>query len=166
MWLILVRFAAMVVGLGFAHFLEAPAKMAYPALLYIELPQSLYVQWGPPLAFFLRRQKAPCWFLASSLALPLGFFGLVAPANAAFRAAPASTSPSDFAELQNNWEFGHALAFWAPVWSVRIVDPISLCRVAQNRHAVTPEFTGGIRIRRITRSAEPSPGGAKGRVTR
>ena len=43
-----ILLVALVCGLGFAHVLEAPAKMAYPARLYLEQQQPLYVQWGPP----------------------------------------------------------------------------------------------------------------------
>lgn len=123
---------ALVCGLGFAHVLEAPAKKAYPAPLYVELQKSLYVQWGPPqiggfleplaiaatglLALSLWRQRLPHRFTLAGvfllfLAFPVVFFLLVAPANSAFRAATPLTFPPNWADLRDSWEMGHALRF-------------------------------------------------------
>ena len=123
---------ALACGLAFAHVLEAPAKMADPAPFYIQLQNSLYVQWGPSqiggfleplaigatglLAFLLWQQKLSfqfplAGFVALVVAFPLVFFLLVAPANAALRAATVTAIPANWAELRNNRELGHALRF-------------------------------------------------------
>ncbi len=123
---------ALVCGLAFAHVLEAPAKLAYPARLYIELQKSLYVQWGPPqiggflepiaiattglLAFLLWQQQLPfrltlAALIALLLAFPVVFFWLVAPSNAAFHAATTSAFPPHWTDLRASWELGHALRF-------------------------------------------------------
>ena len=46
--LLTVVLVALSLGLAFAHVLERPAKMQYPADLYVTLQRSLYVHWGPP----------------------------------------------------------------------------------------------------------------------
>ena len=111
-----ILLVALVCGLGFAHVLEAPAKMAYPARLYLERHRSLYVQWGPPqmggfleplaigvtglLTFVLWQRKLVfrfplVAFFASLLAFPWVSFLLDAPANAAIRAATLPAFPAD-----------------------------------------------------------------------
>ena len=137
MWLDVLRvFAtlliALVSGLSFAHILEAPAKMAYPGPLYVELQKTLYVQWGPPqiggflepfaiastglMAFVLWQQKLPFRFALVScislmIAFPVVFFWLVAPANAAFQTASPVTLPPNWTEVRDQWELGHAIRF-------------------------------------------------------
>lgn len=133
----LFRFAtillvALLTGLAFAHVLERPAKMQYDPALYIDLQQSLYVQWGPPniggvleplaivatalLAFFLRKAKHELRFhlgalVALLMAFPVVFFWLVAPANSIFLATALPDIPADWADQRSNWESGHVIRF-------------------------------------------------------
>jgi hypothetical protein len=115
-----ILLVALLLGLGFAHVLERPAKMLYEAELYVTLQKTLYVAWGPPnvggilepaavlatllLAFLLRKGKRAFWLTLGAgfglvLAFPVVFFALVAPANAAFLAA----TPPLF--LPTGWDY-------------------------------------------------------------
>ncbi len=83
---------ALLLGTSFAHVLERPAKLQYPASLYVTLQQTLYVHWGPPsIGGFLEP--------------------LVEPANAVFRAADPSAAPRDWRALRAQWELGHSVRF-------------------------------------------------------
>jgi hypothetical protein len=48
-----LQLAALTMGLLFAHVLELGPKFGYPPALYIELNNSLYVWYGPPLGALL-----------------------------------------------------------------------------------------------------------------
>ena len=45
---ITILLTALLVGMTFCHVLELPAKMEYPASLYLTLHRTLYVTFGPP----------------------------------------------------------------------------------------------------------------------
>jgi hypothetical protein len=127
-----ILLVSLLLGLAFAHVLERPAKMRYDAALYITLQKTLYVAWGPPnvggilepaailatisLAFILRKRKRAFSYtlgagIALLLAFPVVFFSFVAPANEVFLAAPPSSIPANWMEMQRSWENGHAIRF-------------------------------------------------------
>jgi hypothetical protein len=123
---------ALLLGLSFAHALEAPSKFRYDAELYVSVQQTLYVEWGPPnvggflepaaivatiVAVFLVRRDRSALILTLLaavlllLAFPVVFFWLVAPANAFFRDASLSAIPPDWTLYRQSWEMGHLIRF-------------------------------------------------------
>ncbi len=109
---ITITLTALLMGATFCHVLESPAKMRYPAELYLTLHRTLYVAFGPPnigafieigailaavaLVFLTRKRRPAFWLtLAGAAFLVAGlvvYFVFVEPANVAiaglFRAGP------------------------------------------------------------------------------
>lgn len=123
--------AALLTGMTFCHVLEMPAKMLYPAQLYLTLHRTLYVAFGPPnvgvvielgailtsaVLVFLLRQRSGFWptligaacFLAG-LAM---YFVLVEPANVALRAMSIEAPAQDWGVWRDQWEVGHSVHFF------------------------------------------------------
>ncbi len=130
--LITIVLVALLMGLGFAHVLERPAKMLYDAAFYLTLQKTLYVAWGPPniggileptailsmftLAFILRNNKLDFWLVLSAgiallAAFPFVFFAFVGPSNETFLAATTNPIPDNWKELRDSWETGHTIRF-------------------------------------------------------
>lgn len=122
--------AALTMGLLFAHVLELGPKFSYPAELYIQLNNSLYVWFGPPLGALLylgsiiaagvltwlvrRRRAVLAWTGAAALlqvAALVTYFTVVEPVNQRLRPLPPGVVPEDFTTLRAQWEFGHATGF-------------------------------------------------------
>jgi hypothetical protein len=144
MMLNLLRFAAILfsalgMGLGLAHALELPVKLAYDPALYMAVTSTLYRYYGligGPiqllaliatcfLCWTVRRRPmfgltlAACASLGVSLIL---WFALVQPVNAqwasALQAGPDAARDA-YLRLRNRWEFGHLAAFIA--WTTGFV---------------------------------------------
>jgi hypothetical protein len=131
-YFITLLLVALLMGTSFAHVLELPAKMQYDGALYVTLQKTLYVEWGPPnfggflepgailgtamLAYLVRKQRPAVWLTLAAticllLAFPVVFFWLVNPSNVAFRDSTPAALPTDWVELRERWEYGHALRF-------------------------------------------------------
>jgi hypothetical protein len=151
-----VLLVALLLGLAFAHVLERPAKMLYDADLYVTLQKTLYVAWGPPnvggflepaailatlsLTFVVRKRKRAFWLtlgagFALLLAFPVIFFIFVAPANAAFLAAPSTSIPADWMELRARWETGHAIRFVLQMLALSLLILSILLETGNDNHA-------------------------------
>ncbi len=121
---------ALTMGLLFAHVLELGPKFGYPAELYIQLNNSLYVWYGPPLGALLyvgsivaagvltwlvrRRRAVLAWTGAAATlqaAALVTYFAVVEPVNQRLRPLPPGAVPEDFTALRAQWEFGHATEF-------------------------------------------------------
>ncbi|MBD2307744.1 DUF1772 domain-containing protein [Chroococcidiopsis sp. FACHB-1243] len=122
--------AALSMGMAFCHVLELPAKMNYPASLYLTIQQSLYRQFGSfpgifsevgsivaaiVLTFSVRKRRpAFQWtsigtiFLAAALVV---WFAFVAPMNAEFAQWTVDSIPADWTQVRNQWEYSHATRF-------------------------------------------------------
>jgi hypothetical protein len=144
--------AALLMGTTFCHVLELPAKMEYPASLYLTLHRTLYVAFGPPgpgpfieigsilaaaVLVFLVRKRRPAFVLtllgALSLAASLAvYFALVEPTNVEMKSWALDALPKDWTRWRDQWEYGHAahfvlhlVGFGALVLSVLIEIPTS-----------------------------------------
>ncbi|MGF1567101.1 MAG: DUF1772 domain-containing protein [Nodosilinea sp.] len=143
--------SALVTGMALCHALELPAKMQYPADLYVTVQNSLYVAFGPPhIGAFIemaapvaaitltilarqRRSALPWMLIAVSfmlLAFPILFFVFTEPVNTVFRAATPDTVPANWEQLRRQWEYSHLarfgchlVAFSALVTSVLVETP-------------------------------------------
>jgi Domain of unknown function (DUF1772) len=123
---------ALFMGLEFAHTLELPAKMQYDGGLYVTLQNSLYRYFGAPgLGAFitvfavlaaialtvLMRKRRPAfeWALAGTICLaiafPLIYFLRIEPVNVVIEQATATTVPTNWEQLRNQWEYAHATNF-------------------------------------------------------
>lgn len=121
---------ALTMGMSFAHTLELPGKMKYDGKLWWHLSRTLYRPWwgragyvegvalcsGPGLAYLVRHRRpalpltlgaVACLLLAN----PIVFFRCVQPANTATLHTTPEELPSNWTELRNGWEYGHALRF-------------------------------------------------------
>lgn len=123
--------AALLMGTTFCHVLEWPAKMQYPASLYLTLHRTLYVAFGPPgpgafieigailaaavLVFLVRRRRPAFWLTlvgAVCLAAGLGvYFAFIESANVAMRSMVIDAPPADWTRWREQWEYGHAAHF-------------------------------------------------------
>ncbi|MBD1919364.1 MULTISPECIES: DUF1772 domain-containing protein [Cyanophyceae] len=125
--------SALVTGMAFCHALELPAKMRYPADLYVTLQNSLYVAFGPPhigalielaapvsaiaLAILVpHRRPALPWTLTAVgfmlLAFPILFFVFIEPVNTVFRAATPDAVPANWEQIRRQWEYSHLARFF------------------------------------------------------
>lgn len=130
--LITLILVALFMGLEFAHALELPAKMQYDGVLYVTIQNSLYRYFGTPgpgalitvgavlsaiaLTVLVRnRRPAFWWTLASTLCLtiafPLIYFLRIEPVNVVIEQANASSVPTDWEQLRNQWEYAHSTNF-------------------------------------------------------
>ena len=128
---ITITLTALLMGATFCHVLESPAKMRYPAELYLTLHRTLYVAFGPPnigafieigailaavALVFLTRRRRPAFrltlagaaFLVAGLAV---YFAFVEPANVAMKAMPLNAPPADWTRWRDQWEYGHIAHF-------------------------------------------------------
>ena len=122
---------ALLMGATFCHVLESPAKMRYPAELYLTLHRTLYVAFGPPnigvfieagailaaviLVFLTRKRRPAFWLtLAGAVFLIAGlavYFAFVEPANVAMKAMSLDSAPSGWTRRRDQWEYGHMARF-------------------------------------------------------
>ena len=132
-------FAALALGTSLAHVLERPAKLQYPAALWITIQHTLYSQFGPPnpmafvepaailaalcLTLLLLRRPRPvrgsdgraaaiAALVCLLLAFPLVYFWLVEPVNVILREVRPAAPPADWMDLRQQWETGHAIRFF------------------------------------------------------
>src|SRR5262245_44209107 len=128
---ITITLTALLMGATFCHVLESPAKIRYPAELYLTLHRTLYVAFGPPNvgAFieigaiiaavalaFLTRKRRPAFrlTLAGAALLVTGlvvYFVFVEPANVAMKAMSPNAPPADWTQWRDQWEYGHIARF-------------------------------------------------------
>jgi len=128
---ITINLTALLMGATFCHALETPARMRYPAELYLTLHRTLYVAFGPPnigafieigailaaaaLVFLTRKRRPAYWltlagaaFLVAGLAV---YFAVVEPANVAMKAMPLTAPPAEWTRWRDQWEYGHIARF-------------------------------------------------------
>jgi hypothetical protein len=128
---ITIVLTALLMGATFCHVLEWPAKMRYPAELYLTFHRTLYVAFGPPnigvfieagailaavTLVFLTRKRRPAFYLtlagAASLAAGLAvYLAFVEPANVAMKAMSIDSPPADWTRWRDQWEYGHMAHF-------------------------------------------------------
>jgi hypothetical protein len=130
--LITLIFAALFMGLEFAHALELPAKMQYDGALYVTVQNSLYQYFGAPgpgaivtvgavlcaiaLTVLVRKHRPAFWWaligtLCLAIAFPLIYFLQIEPVNTVIEQATARSVPTDWTRLRNQWEYAHATNF-------------------------------------------------------
>jgi hypothetical protein len=122
---------ALLMGMTFCHVLELPAKLQYPATLYLTLHRTLYVAFGPPnigafievgtilaatvLVFLVYQHRPAFWLtLLGAVSLIAGlvvFFAYVEPANVALKSMTLNAPPPEWTRWRNQWEYGHAAHF-------------------------------------------------------
>jgi predicted membrane channel-forming protein YqfA (hemolysin III family) len=128
---ITITLTALLMGATFCHVLEWPAKMRYPADLYLTLHRTLYVAFGPPnigafieigailaavaLALLTRKRRpafrltlAGAAFLVTGLVV---YFVFVEPANVAMKAMSLNAPPAGWTQWRDQWEYGHIAHF-------------------------------------------------------
>jgi Domain of unknown function (DUF1772) len=128
---ITITLTALLMGSSFCHVLESPAKMQYPAELYLALHRTLYMAFGPPnigafieidailaavtLVFLTRKRRPAFWLtLAGAASLIAGlavYFAFVDPANAAMKAMSLASRPAGWTQWRDQWEYGHLARF-------------------------------------------------------
>ena len=128
---ITITLTALLMGTTFCHVLESPAKMRYPAELYLTLHRTLYVAFGPPnvgafieigailaavaLVFLTRKRRPAFWLtLAGAAFLVAGlvvYFVFVEPANVAMKAMSLNAPPGSWTQWRDQWEYGHIAHF-------------------------------------------------------
>lgn len=130
--LITLILAALFMGLEFAHALELPAKMQYDAIAYLTIQNSLYQYFGAPgpgafitvgailstiaLTVLVRKRRPAFWWtlvgtLCLAIAFPLIYFLRIEPVNVVIEQATASSIPTNWEQLRNQWEYAHATNF-------------------------------------------------------
>lgn len=130
--LITLIFVALFMGLEFAHALELPAKMQYDGAFYVTIQNSLYQYFGAPgpgavitvcavlsaiaLTVLVRKHRSAFrWALVGTLCLtiafPLIYFLRIEPVNVVLEQATASSAPTGWEQLRNQWEYAHATNF-------------------------------------------------------
>ncbi|HZP81164.1 MAG TPA: hypothetical protein VFB21_05980 [Chthonomonadaceae bacterium] len=144
-------FTALLLGLTFSHVMEMPAKMQYPASLYLTLHRTLYltygtwpgilVQFGAIIATivlaFLVRSRRPAFGLTllAAFCLVVEFFGvwvpIIAPANAEMKRWAVEAAPANWIRWRNQWEYAHAARF--------VLDLIALSALVISVLRETPE---------------------------
>jgi len=128
---ITITLTALLMGATFCHVLESPAKMRYPAELYLTLHRTLYAAFGPPnigafieigailaalaLLFLTRKRRRSFWltlagaaFLVAGLAV---YFAIVEPANVEMKAMSLNAPPAGWPRWRDRWEYGHIARF-------------------------------------------------------
>jgi ABC-type xylose transport system permease subunit len=157
---ITIILAALSMGMAFCHVLELPAKMNYPASLYLTIQQSLYWQFGSfpgifsevgaifgviALTVFVRKRQ-PAFFLtlagAIFLALALViWFLFVAPMNAEFAQWTVDSIPANWTQVRNQWEYSHATRFVLQLigFSALLISILAETSKNRSRDRVTSE---------------------------
>jgi membrane associated rhomboid family serine protease len=128
---ITITLISLLMGATFCHVLEWPAKIRYPADLYLTLHRTLYVAFGAPnigasieigaifaavaLAFLTRKRRPAFWLtLAGAAFLAVGlivYFVFVEPANVAMKAMSLDAPPAGWTQWRDQWEYGHIAHF-------------------------------------------------------
>ena len=128
---ITITLTALLMGATFCHVLESPAKMRYPAELYLTLHRTLYVAFGPPnigafveigaifaalaLVFLTRKRRPAFWLTLAGVAFLVAglvvYFVFVEPANVAMKAMPLNAPPASWTRWRDQWEYGHIAHF-------------------------------------------------------
>jgi hypothetical protein len=123
--------SALAMGLAFCLTLEMPAKMQYPAELYMTLQHTLYRQFGgwpgilvelgaiisTAILVYLVRHRKPAFLLTGIgfACVSLAFFGVwllfIAPMNAETARWAAGAIPHNWAATRNQWEYSHVAHF-------------------------------------------------------
>jgi hypothetical protein len=130
---ITIILSALVTGMALCHALELPAKMQYPASLYITVQNSLYVAFGPPnigafiemtaplaaigLVILVRKRRPVLQLTLIAvafmlLAFPVIFFAFTEPVNTIIRSATPESIPANWQQLRNQWEYSHLARFF------------------------------------------------------
>jgi hypothetical protein len=117
-------FTAIATGVALCHALELPNKMALSATTWLDIQKILYNGFGKVLGpvecgallttlfvLFLIRKRRRTFILTlvSSVSIAIAlivWLSFVAPAN--FRVDTALTVPTDWMQIRNQWEYGHA----------------------------------------------------------
>ncbi|BAY90642.1 MULTISPECIES: DUF1772 domain-containing protein [unclassified Tolypothrix] len=123
---------ALFMGLEFAHALELPPKMQYDGALYVTMQNSLYRYFGAPgpgafitvgvvlcaiaLTILVRKHRVAFWWtlagtLCLAIAFPLIYFLRIEPVNVVIEQANATSLPTNWQQLRNQWEYAHATNF-------------------------------------------------------
>jgi Domain of unknown function (DUF1772) len=158
---ITITLAALSMGMAFCHTLELPAKMNYPASLYLTIQHSLYREFGSfPGIFsevgaivcaialtFLVRKRRPAFnwtiigvnFLALALVV---WFSFVAPMNAEFARWTVDSIPADWTRVRNQWEYSHATRFVLQLvgFSALLISILVETSKNRSRESVTPNL--------------------------
>lgn len=149
---ITIILTALLTGATFCHTLELPAKMNYPAVLYLILQKSLYGMFGPRgvgayielgavlatiiLLFLLDKgRRAFILTLVATICLliafPVLFFLFNSPVNAIWSQVNTPESiPANWMALRNQWEYSHAARF--------VLHLIALCALVLSVIFETP----------------------------
>ncbi|BAZ01020.1 hypothetical protein NIES37_50180 [Tolypothrix tenuis PCC 7101] len=130
--LITLIIVALFMGLEFAHALELPPKMQYDGALYVTIQNSLYGYFGAPgpgafitvgavlcviaLTILVRKHRVAFWWtlagtLCLAIAFPLIYFLRIEPVNVVIEQANATSLPTNWQQLRNQWEYAHATNF-------------------------------------------------------
>ncbi|BAY29503.1 hypothetical protein NIES2107_13460 [Nostoc carneum NIES-2107] len=123
---------ALFMGLEFAHALELPPKMQYDGAFYVTIQNSLYRYFGAPgpgafitvgavlcaiaLTILVRKHRVAFWWtlagtLCLAIAFPLIYFLRIEPVNVVIEQANATSLPTNWQQLRNQWEYAHATNF-------------------------------------------------------
>lgn len=170
---ITILLTALLVGMTFCHVLELPAKMEYPASLYLTLHRTLYAAFGPPgpgpfieigailaagVLVFLVRKHPPAFWLTllavSSLATGLAvYFAFVEPANVEMKGWILAAPPSDWTNWRDRWDYGTRSIFFSILWdSARWSSRWWLTHIGRARHAPRRQV-----VSRIASQHRPNP---------
>lgn len=130
--LITLIIVALFMGLEFAHALELPPKMQYDGAFYVTIQNSLYRYFGAPgpgafitvgailcaiaLTVLVRKHRVAFWWtlagmLCLAIAFPLIYFLRIEPVNVVIEQANATSLPTNWQQLRNQWEYAHATNF-------------------------------------------------------
>lgn len=130
--LITLIIVALFMGLEFAHALELPPKMQYDGAFYVTIQNSLYRYFGAPgpgsfitvgavlcaiaLTILVRKHRVAFWWtlagtLCLAIAFPLIYFLRIEPVNVVIEQANATSLPTNWQQLRNQWEYAHATNF-------------------------------------------------------
>jgi hypothetical protein len=164
---ITITLTALLMGATFRHVLESPAKMRYPAELYLTLHRTLYVASGPPnigsfieigailaalaLVFLTRKRRPAFWltlagaaFLAAGLVV---YFAFVEPANVEMKAMSLNAPPACWTRWRVQWEYGHIAHFTFHLlgfsaMALSIIFDTSAAHVTVTRASATRKLRG------------------------
>ncbi len=114
----------LIAGTALAHVFEMPHKMAMPGDVWLSIQGVIYNGWGQKLLYLdivaiagltfciLRNAFARTALLLSLMLLLIADVGIfliwIAPTNEAVDAWSSITPMSNWVELRQNWEWGHA----------------------------------------------------------
>jgi hypothetical protein len=147
-----IMLAALMLGLGFCHLMQLPARMAWDQYLWVgsTVQGGLYATFGSVgalidvaavivvglLAYFVKEHRRPgcCLALIAALAFALAlllWWIVVYPVNVQLATWVNGPVPDDWTRWRGRWEWGHAaialielVGFAALVWSVLEDGPV------------------------------------------